>query len=260
MRIGNSLGTLLLLVLPTAAFAQGGYGEPGDQSIIRQTGFGWRNQVVVPDGHCGCSVPVRTDCYNQPCCFRCGLRPLCFLQRVHRMLDCLLPCRRCCCLPGGGLLGGRCGGCCAPACCSPGCSCSSSLPGFSDPFIDDPLPPKPIADPGTEVRYRPAMNTPGTYVPNSPTATSARPSPYKVTRPVQRTSRSATGLSVVEIPATPKPKLARPPAEQSVLRRASAEEPGRLPSPDQTARPIVRSQSPEDATDYAIPHNPLRSR
>ena len=259
MRIGASLGTLLWLVLPAIALAQGGYGEPGEQSIIRQTGFGWRNQVIVPDGHCGCAMPVRTDCYDQPCCFRCGLRPLCFLQRVHRMLDCLLPCRKCCCLPGGGLLGGRCGGgCCAPACCAPACSCSSSLPGFSDPFIDDPLPPKPIADPGTEVRYRPARSA---YVPNSPTASAPRQSsPYKVTHPAQRASRTASGLTVVEIPATPKPKLARPTVQQSVLRRASAEEPARLPSPEETARPIVRSQSPEETADYAIPHNPLRSR
>jgi hypothetical protein len=257
MRIGASLGTLLLLVLPVAAFAQGGYGEPGEESIIRQTGFGWRNQVVVPDGHCGCAMPVRADCYDQPCCFRCGLRPLCFLQRVHRMLDCLLPCRKCCCLPGGCLLGGRCGGGCASACGAPGCSCSSGLPGFSDPFIDDPLPPKPIADPGTEVRYRPSRNN---YVPSSPTAGANRGSPYKVTHPAPRSSRPISGMTVHEIPAAPKPKLARPTVEQSVLRRASAEEPARLPSPAETARPIVRSQSPEETNDDAIPHNPLRNR
>src|SRR5262245_12554891 len=129
----------------SAAWGQG-YANPADHSVIRQTGYGWRNEVPVAAG-CGCTVPVHADCYDQPCCFRCGCHPICFLQRVHRMLDCLLPCKKCCCL-----FGGRCGGGCGPSCCDG----AVGLPGFSDPFVDDALvPPNPIAEPGTEVRLQP---------------------------------------------------------------------------------------------------------
>jgi hypothetical protein len=264
--------TVVLLGLPALALAQG-YGDGADQSIIRQTGYGWRNHVTVADG-CGCTVPVRADCYDQPCCFRCGLRPLCFLQRVHRMLDCLLPCKKCYCGPFGGcLLGGRCGGCggcgscnscCGPAC-GGGCSCSSALPGFSDPFTDDPVPPRPIADPGTEVRSIPRQRAmPVPAVRNSPTANNSSPrSPWKVAGNVAHaampSSKVGSTMRVVARPATPKPKLI-PPQEQSVLRRASAEEPAPLPIAPESAQPIIRSQSPETASDDAIPHNPLRSR
>ena len=68
-----------------------GYGILRDDTKYALMDYGVHGGV---HGHCGCAMPVRTDCYDQPCCFRCGLRPLCFLQRVHRMLDCLLPCRR----------------------------------------------------------------------------------------------------------------------------------------------------------------------
>ena len=292
MRVAASLLTICLLGLPAAALAQ--YDEPAEHSIIRQTGFGWRNHVEVADG-CGCSVPVRTDCYDQPCCFRCGLRPLCFLQRVHRMLDCLLPCKKCCCL-----LGGRCGGCCGPSC-STGCG-GEGLPGFSDPFVDDALvPPKPIADPGTEVRFQPPpprrlpASPPRTIV-NRP-ATVAKPapviqprySPYKVTNPPpaqhfeQRVSHAprhaAAGEPAIRFTAEPariavepariaaepariavEPRVAKP-VEQSVLRRTSADEPAPFEVEPEVARPIIRSQSPpDDGSDYAIPHNPLRSR
>jgi hypothetical protein len=256
--------TVVLLALPSLTLAQGLDGA--EQSVIRPAGYGWRNHVTVADG-CGCSVPVRSDCYDQPCCFRCGLRPLCFLQRVHRMLDCLLPCKKCYCGPlGGCLLGGRCGGCggcgscCGPAC-GGGCSCASGLPGFSDPFIDDPVPPRPVADPGTEVRYLPQQRaTPVPAMRHSPTAgNSPAQSPWKVTGHTHASSGNVGTMRVVARPATPKPKLI-PPQEQSVLRRASAEEPAPLPIAVESAQPIVRSQSPETNSDDAIPYNPLRSR
>jgi hypothetical protein len=265
--------TVCLLAWPAIAWGQ--YAPPADHSIIRQTGYGWRNQVIVPDGQCGCDMPVRADCYDQPCCFRCGLRPLCFLQRVHRMLDCLLPCHKCGCGPFGGcLLGGRCGGCggcgscCCTACCGGGCGCSSGLPGFSDPFLDDPLPPKPVADPGTEVRYQPAPPRRLTPAPRATPTAKAAPSthsPWKVTgspptrqaapRTDLQASQRPNDLRVVIQPAAPRPK----PATQSVLRRTSAEEPAPLPI-EMEARPIIRSQTPDETSDYAIPFNPLRGR
>ena len=276
MKLRSSLLAVCLLALPAIAWGPNAWGQsyaqPADHSIIRQTGYGWRNEVVVPDGHCGCDMPVRAGCYDQPCCFRCGLRPLCFLQRVHRMLDCLLPCKRCCCGPlGGCLLGGRCGGCCETACCGGGCGCSSGLPGFSDPFLDDPVPPKPMADPGTEVRYQPAAPrrlTPAPAMRTSPTATSVpnKHTPWKVTgsaparlaapRTDLQASQRQTDQRIVVRPAAPMPK----PAQQSVLRRTSAEEPAPLLIEPEAARPIIRSQTPDDTSDYAIPFNPLRSK
>lgn len=272
-----------LLSLPALALGQYA-ADPGEQSIVRPAGYGWRNNVTVPVG-CGCSAPVRADCYDQPCCFRCGLHPICFLQRVHRMLDCLLPCHTCgtCCgcgPLGGCLLGGRCGGCACngcSSCCSPNCGCSSGmpgLPGLSDPFLDDPVPPKPAVDTGTQVRLQPQRPQPMPLSSNriSPTASSPR-TPWKVTtggaapasrpvaRPMPRPSHTAaatqqySGMTVTARPATPKPKLAQP-AEQSVLRRTSAEEPA--PLQIEAARPIVRSQSPDD--EEAVPFNPLRGR
>jgi hypothetical protein len=272
MRLAATAFTLCLFVFPAVVWGQGGYGSSPPHSIIQPAGYGWRNNVIVPDG-CGCSVPVRADCYDQPCCFRCGLHPLCFLQRVHRMLDCLLPCHMCCgCRPLGCLLGGRCGGCggcgggccgvncCGPSCCTPG----SGLPGFSDPFLDDPVPPKPVAEPAREVRYHPMQGvTPvqaarsNTLKPGTPwKVTSPGAPPADAIRSVQQPA-SQGGLRVTARPAAPRPMPGR--MEQSVLRRTAAEEPAPLPAIE-AARPIVRSQSPDESSDDVIPHNPLRGR
>lgn len=262
MKVAVSLVTVCLLSLPATVLAQ--YAEPAEHSIIRQTGFGWRNHVEVADG-CGCSVPVRADCYDQPCCFRCGLHPCCFLQRVHRMLDCLLPCKKCCCL-----LGGRCGGCCG----SSYDDGVGGLPGLSDPFVDDALvPPKPIADPGTEVRFQPAAprrlpSLPPRTIVNKPApvsrpaaTTQPRPSPYKVTAPPAAQPVEYRVSHARQAAASPaQPHLVRP-AQQSILRRISADEPAPFEVEASSLQPIVRSQSPPaEAADDAIPHNPLRSR
>src|SRR5437764_12719625 len=80
------------------------------ESVIRQAPTDvWRNYVTVPDGPCGYPTGVQADCYNGCGCGHCcWFRPLVFLRRVGRMLDCLLPCNLCCRGCGGR---GGCGGC-----------------------------------------------------------------------------------------------------------------------------------------------------
>jgi hypothetical protein len=300
------LGALLMVactLLPAIAAAQDYRtgARTASSSVLRPAStVGWRNYVAVPDGPCGHPVAVQTDCYVN--CRPCGpLRPFCFLHRVGRMLDCLIPCNLCCrsgcggcggggcggCGPGGCgspqanhgcLLGGRkygCNVCCgAPACggggcgcahpcgsafescCTPACTtggtchgCSSALPGInSDPFIDDPLPmpPKPTAESATEVRRAPARPArPTAAQPRVTTTTAPKPqSPYKIVRATNN----------------PPARQTAPTTSQSVLRRASAEqyssEPATLKADQRRAAPIVRSQSPDEASD--VPANPLR--
>src|SRR5262245_16977362 len=124
MRIGAFVIAACTLVLPAIAAAQtySGSRSQAAGSVLRPASTaGWRNYTTVPDGPCGPPMSVQTDCYDN--CRPCGpLHPLCFLHRVGRMLDCLLPCNLCC---GGGWgngpyhgchLGGRtwghCGVCC----------------------------------------------------------------------------------------------------------------------------------------------------
>jgi hypothetical protein len=209
------------------------------------------------------------------------------------MLDCLIPCNLCCrsgcggcggglghgCLLGGGRKYGcnvccgapACGGSCGCAhpcgsafesCCTPACTtgghchgCSSALPGLGDPFIDDPLPPKPTAESASEVRRAPPR-------PARPVATPARP----VAAPARQTTASApkpqSPYKIVRATTNPPARQAAPSSSQSVLRRASAEqyspEPATLKMDQRRAAPIVRSQSPEEVVDYTIPANPLR--
>jgi hypothetical protein len=257
-----------------AAVAVGQSAEPRTPSVIRPAGYGWRNHVVVPDGPCGCAMPVRTDCYDN-CCFRCGLRPICFLHRVGRMLDCLLPCNTCCGVLGGPLLGG-------PGCCGGGgtIGCSTPVghptyrPAYGDPFHDDPLPtpPIPTPTPASEVRRGPSRPSHHAAPIHTGTATGNAPSasPWKIThgpaegKPAPGHDLRASIQRPVNATAGHSPIL-HPPAGQSVLRRVSAEE-AIAPVPhdfDPTgALPIVRSQSPavERPRDGAIPHNPLRSK
>lgn len=294
MRLGAFVLAASVLAMPLAASAQQYSGtmrrEPS--TVLRPaTTVAWRNYVTAPDGPCGPPMSIETDCYVG--CRPCGpLRPFCFLHRVGRMLDCLLPCNKCCrggCGLGHGcLLGGRlgcnvccggqagcgscgscgsCGGCPNPCgsvfdnCCTPSCTtgghcygCGSALPGVSDPFQDDPLPPKPTAQPATEVRRsvpRPAR--PVATQSRMTTAAVQKPaSPYKIVAspqamPSRTVSRPATSG------ATQKPS-------RSVLRQASAEQGYYEPAPIKVDRnratPIIRSQSPDAEDD--VPANPLR--
>jgi hypothetical protein len=324
MRIRGIVCTLCVLVWPALAAAQG-YGDGGyiegngERSVIRPAGYGWRNTVTVPDGACGCAMPVRADCYDV--CRPCGLRPLCFLKRVARTLDCLLPCNLC---HGRGyrtgplhgcVLGGRfgsgadcCGGCCAnpagscfadvgcgsgPSC---GCESGSPVPALSDPFQDDPLPPRP--QPAREVRRTPT-SAPTRSVMMPPQRTASHAPPRQTTAPQRPAMHSAprpaampqrTAVHAAPRPAT-LPRPAAPPSAtspykittaasgtstapanavrgsspQSVLRQTAHERELAEPAPhwidQRQARPIIRSQSPpETPDDLEIPYNPLRGR
>jgi hypothetical protein len=137
--------------------------------------------------------------------------------------------------------------------------CTSTVPGVNDPFIDDPLPPKPTASP-SEVRRIPVNRVPSaaTAKKSAPVA-SQNSSPYKIVNDAGESTSSAThkSSSTVETTGTRTKKS----SNQSVLRRASAEQDMNEPAQfqaDRSIRPIIRSQTPDEVVDYAIPHNPLR--
>ena len=302
MRLGAFVFAACALLLPACLAAQT-YSRTTSvpsSSVIRPAPTdGWRNYVTVPDGPCGCPMSVEADCYND--CPHC--RPLQFLHRVTRMFDCLLPCNMCC-RGGCGLfhgchLGGRtwghCGVCCGAACdgcggcgscgnqsgCCPNpcgsafdsyapsrgghCTgCSSVVPGLSDPFQDDPLPPKPTATPVPEVRRGPAYRTQPAHL-QTPSARAATPmqGPYKiVSTPANLRSERPTNRqpAATQVPIASPARSAR---SESVLRRASAEQetiegaPRIIEHPH--AAPIIRSQSPDAADETPIPRNPLRN-
>jgi hypothetical protein len=327
MRLGKLVVLSLGLVLPAIASAQvnsylGGNYTPSDTVIRPASTTMWRNYVTVPDGPCGPPMSIEADCYN-PTCRPCGpLHPVCFIKRVGRMLDCLVPCNLCCNGCGCGLfhgcgLGGRtwghcsvccgggacgaggrggcgaCGGCgngCInpagsvfdPPCCSsntcgscscgvgPGC-CDAVAPTLSDPFQDDPMPPKPTSSPATEVRRPPAKQMKPVSAPANDTVTANESSPNK-----QSTATNTSPYKIVnKETATPQPKTTvRKPTStitateevrtvptRSVLRQASAESEVTEPAPHNINRaralPIVRSQTPEQYNNE-IPLNPLR--
>ena len=91
-----------------------------------------------PDAHVTCPTGV---CYGYDnCCCRPHL--LCCLKKIGRMLDCLLPCHKCC--PNECVFGvcrphlfdcGHCGGCGGHGmgCAAPSCSTPMDYPGASDP-------------------------------------------------------------------------------------------------------------------------------
>ncbi len=310
MRLCTFVVAAFTLIMPAIAVAQtqsylGRNYTPPDTVIQPSPTPGWRNYVTVPDGPCGCPMAVEADCYNV--CRPCGpLHPICFLHRVGRMLDCLMPCNMCCrgggcglfhgcglggrtwghcsvCC-GGGMLGGRCGGggCGGGGCGGGGCStnpcgsafagccttapttggncfgCSSTVPSMSDPFIDDALPPKPTAAPA-EVRRVPANRVPSAAAPVKSSPVAKQSSPYKIVNGSASASRNTNrqSPSTAETTGTRNTKSANP----SVLRRASAEqelsEPAQFRA-DTYVRPIVRSQTPDETFDYAVPRNPLR--
>jgi hypothetical protein len=280
MRYGALVIAACVFCWPAAVTAQN-YRTTASQaeSVIRPAPTDmWRNYVTVPDGPCGYPMAVQADCYNGCggggcCCFR----PLVFLHRVGRMLDCLLPCNLCCRGCGGGGCGG-CGGCglfhgcilggrtwghCGMCCGGPagpygggpygggqygggaggGCGCvnpcgsafaptqgghcmgcSSVVPGGGETIIENQVLPTPTATP-----LSPEVRSTRTY----------RTQPAQYQKPTSSSS-----------------------PRQSVLRRTSAEE--ELPEPRQlmidypSAKPIVRSQSPDSSADLVIPRNPLR--
>ena len=230
--------------------------------------------------HVGCSDGV---CYGYDnCCCRPHL--LGCLRKFVRMLDCLVPCHSGnggCCLFGGCrphlFAGGRCG--CGDVSCTSSCpSCTTPVGShsLSDPFIDDPEPPKPLPDSSTSMRQRPARASVATVA-----ASSA--SPYKVTttrellrQHVEATSRRDTAPAHTaarpEPVANPRDRVtARPPthsrpAPKSPLQRASAEEEvpvsGQLKEwltpPALLPVTIHRTESESSTDDTAIPVNPLR--
>jgi hypothetical protein len=218
--------------------------------------------MYVPDGHCGHPMPVRCNDYHR-CCNTCGIRPVCWLKRFGRMLDCLLPCNCC----HGGLLGcgGGCSGCGYGAQFSggysPGCA-TCEAPALNDPFQDDPLPPKPMPDAGHDVYYQPMRTLPapiaGDPSPNSQARMSApRPSTQQVQRKPAIAARPGVMSQMVE---------------KSVLRRTSLEEdanePGAIEIAAEEATPIkavqpAGNQSPATirGDDYwaGVPQNPLRA-
>jgi hypothetical protein len=295
MRLCAFVMAACAFALPAIAAAQeySNRSSAGSSSVLRPAmTVGWRNYVTVPDGPCGHPMSVQADCYDA--CRPCGpLRPICFLQRVGRMLDCLIPCNLCCrggCGGHGCVLGGRscghgnsccggsgCGGgsncfthpcgsafanCSAPSCTTPGHShgCSSALPGPSNPFQDDPLPPKPTAQPATEVLRAPIQRTRSVAASARVASTTVpQSSPYKIiAAPTNSLSRAANRPAAQSAAAAAHSTRKLP--GQSVLRRASAEDDYYEPAPHKVdhsrATPIIRSQSPE--AEYEVPANPLR--
>ena len=296
MRWGTLLSIASMLALVSLASAQeyAGRTTRAPSSVLRPANtVAWRNHAVVPDGPCGHPMTVQTDCYDV--CRPCGpLRPFCFLHRVGRMLDCLIPCNLCCkqgcggCGSHGCVLGGRklghckvccgapsCGGCasacvhpCGSAfesCCTPAGTtgghcygCSSALPGLSDPFQDDPMPPKPTPESATEVRRVPVKPARPVAAPSRPsTAATQKASPYKIVA-----GPATTPARQVNRPAAASNTAAKKSTSQSVLRRASAEQSTREPAPLKVdharTAPIIRSQSPDAASSSDVPSNPLR--
>jgi hypothetical protein len=188
----------------------------------------------------------------------------------------------CCPNPCGSVFDGYTPSCTTPSCTTGGhCSgCSSALPALSDPFQDDPLPPKPTSEPGTEVRHAPTQRTrtvssagPGVSAgmhkqpatqPKAQkpavAATAAPQSPYKIVSTPAAPARTQT----VKRPTTASPREATTTESgtmKSVIRRASAERAPAEPAGlwiDESAEPIVRSQTPDVADYYATPANPLR--
>jgi hypothetical protein len=291
-----SLILVALSAIPAAAQYSGGAPRPASatRSVLKQADrVEWADYHVgtvagpgisgCPDAHVTCSTGVCHGYDN--CCCRPHL--LCCLKKIGRMLDCLLPCNKCC--PGGCLFGG-CGphlfhgGCCGGrniGCSTPSCSSPIGYPGAGDPFIDDPVPPQPMPEPAKDVRYRTKA---------SPYA-ARQVSPYKVTtsgevsrqRAIEASRREVAPVAApVTTPYNPRDKVAIVPRERrqsdlmSALQRVAAEEEigNEITAEEITAEPARRDQAPAPpallpvtiqrtsaelpADDLEIPLNPLR--
>jgi hypothetical protein len=143
---------------------------------------------------------------------------------------------------------------------------------LSDPFQDDPMPPKPTPTSlPAEVRRPPANQMKPVSAPakeafstkeSSPARQTAatNTSPYKIVnnQPVVAAPKTTVRKPASTITAT---EEVRTVPVQSILRRTSAESEAIEPAPHNINRaralPIVRSQTPEH-TDNEIPLNPLR--
>lgn len=259
----------LLAGLPTVASAQ--YAAPRSPTVIRHAGA-WHDYMYVPDGHCGCAMPVPCDNYAH-CCPSCHFHPCCLLGRVGRILGALLPCNKCCgnnCLVGHGCGPIGHGAYGDPAGSCP--SCASGVPPLSDPFKDDPMPPVPAPAPGADVRYHPAWKTTPTVTRDpAPHSQARRTAPSSKPRGLIARATQPTAVTARRAPAT---AIARPSSalqlrQQSVLRRTSADEdlpgePARLVA-EAEAEPLLQIDAEElpaaDAdfdADLVVPHNPLR--
>ncbi len=277
MRFGTLVFATCALCLPAAVVAQTYTRSTASQAetVIRPAPTDmWRNYVTVPDGPCGYPMAVQADCYNGCggggcCCFR----PLVFLHRVGRMLDCLLPCNLCCRGCGGGGCGG-CGGCgpfhgcilggrtwghCGMCCGGPagpygagayGAGGYGGGCGGANPCGSAFAPTQGghcmgcssvVPGPGETIIESARLPTP-TATPLPPEVRSKRT--YR-TQPAQYQGPTSNSGS-----------------KPSVLRKASAEEelqePRQLMIDYPRAKPIVRSQSPDSSADLVIPVNPLR--
>ena len=247
MRFRAALVAAMLMVLPALASAQYGHGVPRSASVIRPAGM-WENYMHVPDGHCGCPMPVRCNDYCH-CCNTCGLRPVCWLKRFGRMLDCLLPCDCC----HGGLLGcGHCGGCGHSWETGHAVGCQScDAPALSDPFVDDPIPPIPAPEPAREVYSAPTRKLPQQIARDPRPDSQARSRPAAPARKQNIAGRGRPANIAAQ------PTAVSGPSEKSVLRRTSLEEeirePAELAIDAAEASPIGPPPLP------SIPANPLRA-
>lgn len=298
MRIRLVLAVVGFLAIPALAISQDSSAavtrQPSSSVIRPAATVAWRNYVTVPDGPCGHPMAVQSDCYES--CRPCGpLHPICFLHRVGRMLDCLVPCNMCCRGGGCGLIGcghggktwGHCSVCCGSHggghcgsgcgrgacgsmfddCCPPSCTtttggqcygCGTALPGLSDPFLDDPLPPKTDAPPATEVRRTLPSQIQDSFTKSSgPPLGAVSPSPYKIVRPAS-SAAPVTG----QRPATTGAARGSQPSTPSVLRRASNEQEINEPAPLHVDRrltmPLVGAKSVAEIGYHEVPANPLR--
>jgi len=287
-----SLVLVALAAIPAAAQYSGGAGRPAaaTRSVLKQADqVEWADYHVntvagpgisgCPDAHVTCSTGVCHGYDN--CCCRPHL--LCCLKKIGRMLDCLLPCNKCC--PGGCMFGGcgcgphlfhrgGCGGCggCNIGCSTPSCSSPIGYPA-SDPFIDDPVPPRPMPEPAKDVRNR---------TPPSPYA-ARTVSPYKVTtsgevirqRAIEASRREVAPVAApLTTPFNPRDKVATQPrthsrpAPKSALQPVAAEEEVTTEHAPRAAAPappallpvtIQRTSAEVETDDLDIPVNPLRS-
>ncbi len=249
-----------------------------------------------PDAHVTCPTGV---CYGYDnCCCRPHL--LCCLKKIGRMLDCLLPCYKCC--PNECVFGacrphlfdcGRYGGCSGhgPDCAAPSCSTPMGYPDASDPFIDDPLPPRPMPEPAKDVRLR--FAPPPQPSPEPSPYAARKASPYKVTTMGEVARQNAIEASRREVarpaapvttpynprdkfaaqPRTHSPSTHSRPGPKSVLQPAMAEEEvaeetitaeprarDEAPAPPALLPVAIRRASAEQPADdgQEIPVNPLR--
>ncbi len=279
---------VLAIALPAVGLAQypaATANTAGTRSVLRSADHvEWADAYggTISGGGCGCTS--RVGCATPVCrgYDSCCPRPqlLCCLKRVARMLDCLLPCNRCC--PGGCLFAncrphlfhrGHCGGGmgCTTSCTSgcPSCSTPVGQPHLSDPFLDDPMPPMPTPEPTRDVRSYSTIRSP--HASHSPRAAS----PYKVstgaevarqravqaatrTAPPARTRDKVAAHSAAQVMQA-EPSIARRTTLQRPVAAASSIEEEAAPAPPRLLPRTIRQTAAEvEVAELEIPVNPLR--